>query len=394
MHPPQPSHAVRRLALGLAALAALAPARPAPAQAPIPLAGPVEVARPPELAPLADTLAARPPVVAAATPAVDSAAPVVLPSPTAPVAPVRRRAAALMTPEALRAPLRLPVAGGTGPRVLHVQVLLAGAGFSPGVLDGHWAGNTRGAVRAFRASQGLPPGEAVDSLVYERLRAASYEREAVVGYTLTASDLRGPFREVPATYYAKAKLPCLCYASVDEKLAERFQTTPGILKQLNPTVNFDSAAAGTPIVVPNMWRMPPAAAIARMVVDKKSGGLTGFDSTGTPVVWFATSTGGPDNPSPSGVLTVRKVSLDPWYHYNPRVLKTGTGPTANLPPGPNSPVGTVWIQLSRAHIGIHGTPEPTKIGSAGSNGCVRLTNWDARFLAGLVRPGIEVEFRD
>jgi lipoprotein-anchoring transpeptidase ErfK/SrfK len=400
MHPSPPSHAIRRLALGLAALAALAPSRPAAAQAPLPLAGPVEVGRPVELANVTDTLAARAPAAPAVVPAVDTAAPIVRPAaatpvaPVAPLAPARRRAAAMMTPEALRAPLRLPVAGGTGPRVLHVQVLLAGAGFSPGVLDGHWAGNTRGAVRAFRASQGLPPGEAVDSAVYERLRLAAYEREAVVGYTLTASDLRGPFRELPASHYAKAKLPSLGYASVDEKLAERFQTTPGILRQLNPTVNFDSAAVGTPIVVPNMWRMPPSAEIARMVVDKRSGGLTGYDSTGTPVVWFATSTGGPDNPSPSGVLTVRKVTLDPWYHYNPRVLKTGTGPVANLPPGPNSPVGTVWIQLSRAHIGIHGTPEPTRIGSAGSNGCVRLTNWDARFLAGLVRPGIEVEFRD
>jgi lipoprotein-anchoring transpeptidase ErfK/SrfK len=299
-----------------------------------------------------------------------------------------------MTAAALRAPLRLPVAGGTGPRVLHVQVLLAGAGFSPGVLDGHWAANTRGAVRAFREAHGLPAGEAVDAVVYERLRAVAWDREPVVGYTLTAADLRGPFREVPASNYAKAKLPCLCYASVEEKLGERFSTTPGILRQLNPDVDFARATPGTTIVVPNMWRMPPAWPLARLVVDKARGGVTGYDSTGTPIVWFASSTGGPATPSPSGVLRVRSVSLDPWYHYNPRVLKTGTGPVANLPPGPNSPVGTVWIQLSRAHIGIHGTPDPGKIGSAGSNGCVRLTNWDARFLAGLVRPGVEVEFRD
>jgi lipoprotein-anchoring transpeptidase ErfK/SrfK len=299
-----------------------------------------------------------------------------------------------MTPAALRAPLRLPVGGGTGPRVLHVQVLLAGAGFSPGVLDGHWAANTRGAVRAFREAHGLAPGETVDSTVYARLRATTWERDAVVGYTLTAADVRGPFRDIPATSYAKARLDCLCYASLAEKLAERFQTTPGVLRQLNPGVNLDSAAAGTPIVVPNMWRMPPSAPLARLVVDKAAGGVTGYDSTGARLFWFASSTGGPANPSPSGVLRVRSVTLDPWYHYNPRVLKQGTGPVANLPPGPNSPVGTVWIQLSRAHIGIHGTPDPQLIGRAGSNGCVRLTNWDARYLAAAVRPGVEVEFRD
>jgi lipoprotein-anchoring transpeptidase ErfK/SrfK len=411
MSSPQPSHAARRLALGLALLAA--PAAPSDALAlPQELPPPVAAsagARPNGLPVPDDTT--REPVAArvAAVPAalIDSAAPPGLPTPampaaaptvprTAPAAPARgaaRTSSRAMTAEALRAPLRLPVSGGTGPRVLHVQVLLAGAGFSPGVLDGHWAANTRGAVRAFRDAYGLEAGETVDSMVYERLRAATWEREAVVGYTLTASDVRGPFRDIPASSYAKAKLDCLCHASVEERLAERFHTTPGVLRQLNPGVDLALATAGTPITVPNMWRVPPTAALARIVVDKLQGGLTGFDSTGVPLFWFAASTGGTATPSPTGVLQVRSVTLDPWYHYNPRVLKQGTGPVANLPPGPNSPVGTVWIQLSRAHIGIHGTPDPQRIGRPESNGCVRLTNWDARFLAAVVRPGVEVEFR-
>ena len=405
MYPPSPSHAAGRLALGLALLAA--PALPAVAagQAPPSVSAPGEIVRPGETIVLpADTSRAPLPtsvVADAATGPADSVAVVPTATAAAPMAPVARpavaapaRAAArVMTAEALRAPLRLPVSGGSGARVLHVQVLLAGAGFSPGVLDGAWAANTRGAVRAFRAAQGLDAGESVDSVVYERLRAASWDREPVVGYTLTASDLRGPFGPIPASSYEKARLACLCYASIEEKLAERFQTTPGVLRQLNPDVDLALATAGTPITVPNMWRMPPTASLARIVVDRTTSGLTGFDSTGAPILWFATSTGGPKTPSPSGVLQVRSVTLDPWYQYNPRVLKTGTGAIADLPPGPNSPVGTVWIQLSRAHIGIHGTPDPHRIGRPESNGCVRLTNWDARFLAGLVRPGVEVEFR-
>ena len=400
MHPPSPSHAARRLALGLVLLAApAAAATPAAAQAP-PSTPITEVVRAGELAPSADSIrvadatSVLPPATSAAVGDVPTAAAPAIGAATTTKTAGLRASARVMTAEALRAPLRLPVSGGTGPRVLHVQVLLAGAGFSPGVLDGHWAANTRGAVRAFREAHGFAPGESVDSAVYERLRAASWDREAVVGYTLTAGDVRGPFRELPASSYAKAKLGCLCYASMSEKLAERFQTTPGILRQLNPGVALDSATAGTAIVVPNMWRMPPAWPLARLVVDKRAGGVTGYDSAGTRLFWFASSTGGPDNPSPSGVLQVRSVTIDPWYHYNPRVLKTGTGPVANLPPGPNSPVGTVWIQLSRAHIGIHGTPDPHLIGRAGSNGCVRLTNWDARYLAAAVRPGVEVEFRD
>lgn len=307
--------------------------------------------------------------------------------------PAPRARAVAFTAEAVRAPLSLPIAGGIGPHVLHVQVLLGGAGFSPGVLDGHWAANTRGAVRAFRASRGLSAGDTVDALVFELLRAASHGREPVAGYTLTAADLRGPFRQIPASSYAKARLDCLCYGSVEEKLAERFHTTPSVLRQLNPGVDLALATAGTAITVPNTWRLPPAAPLARLVVDKQHGGTTGYDGTGALLFWFPSSTGTERTPSPSGLLTVRSVTLDPWYRYNPAILGLAPGPVANLPPGPNSPVGTVWIQLSRAHIGIHGTPEPGRIGHEGSNGCVRLTNWDARFLAGLVQPGVEVDFR-
>jgi lipoprotein-anchoring transpeptidase ErfK/SrfK len=47
----------------------------------------------------------------------------------------------------------------------------------------------------------------------------------------------------------------------------------------------------------------------------------------------------------------------------------------------------VWIDLSKDHYGIHGTPEPGRVGHAYSHGCVRLTNWDAMELASMVKPG-------
>lgn len=67
--------------------------------------------------------------------------------------------------------------------------------------------------------------------------------------------------------------------------------------------------------------------------------------------------------------------------------------SATLKPGPNNPVGIVWIDVNIEHYGMHGTPEPANVGHTESHGCVRLTNWDAAKLAALVKPGTPVLFR-
>ena len=300
-----------------------------------------------------------------------------------------------LSPEAVRAPVKLPMSGGTGARVLHLQVLLGAAGFSPGALDGRWQEGTRDAVRAFREAHDLGSGESVTPAAYERLVEITHARPTVVTYALTQNDARGPLRKIPEGYPAKARLDCLCYETVIERLAERFHTTPDVLRSLNPGLDFATLAPGDAISVPNVWRLPPRTAPARLVIDKKANTLRGFDSTGALLFQFRASVGSAQTPSPNGKLRVLKVTRNPWYAYNPRVLsgKASTkGATADLPPGPNSPVGTVWIQLSKAHIGIHGTPEPARVGRGQSHGCVRLTNWDASYLAGLLAKGTEVEF--
>jgi lipoprotein-anchoring transpeptidase ErfK/SrfK len=286
------------------------------------------------------------------------------------------------------------MSGGSGGQVLHVQVLLGAAGFSPGVLDGNWQAGTRAAVRAFREAHGLGEGSAVTAATYERLVEVAHQRPAVVEYTLTRADVRGPLRKIPATYPGKAKLDCMCYESVAERVAERFHTTPGILRALNPGIALDSAAVGTTVAVPNVWRMP-AKAPARLVVDKQGGTLRGYGDDGALLFSLRASVGSAQTPSPTGKLKVLSITKNPWYQYNPRVLSgdpRAKGKIADLPPGPNSPVGVVWIQLNKAHVGIHGTPEPARVGSGQSHGCVRLTNWDALFLAGALTPGTAVEF--
>jgi lipoprotein-anchoring transpeptidase ErfK/SrfK len=300
-----------------------------------------------------------------------------------------------LAPAAVRAPVRLPVSGGAGPRVLHVQVLLGAAGFSPGVLDGKWQAGTRAAVRAFREAHALGTGEAVNEATYERLVALAHQRPALVEYRISREELRAPRRKLPGGYHAKAKLPWLGYETMAERLAERFHTTPAVLRELNPGVDLELAEPGTAIVVPNVWRLPPRRVPARLVVDKRGGTLRGYDEAGALLFSLRASVGSAQTPSPTGRLKVRSITRNPWYQYNPRVLAGDPkvkGRIADLPPGPNSPVGVVWIQLSRAHIGIHGTPEPARVGSAQSHGCVRLTNWDALYLAGALAPGVEVEF--
>jgi lipoprotein-anchoring transpeptidase ErfK/SrfK len=316
---------------------------------------------------------------------------------SAPVATTARvTSVTTLDAEAVNATPMLPVFGGEGAAVLHVQALLDAAGFSPGALDGRWQENTRKAVRAFRETRGLAASDSVDEATYARLRAELGERLAVTEYTLTEEDVRGPFVRMPESVYAKARLSCLCYTSPLELLAERVHATPELLRALNPGVSLERGArAGTVVVVPNVQLPAPTTPVARLVVLKRETIMRALDSAGTVLFQLPVSVGSMADPSPTGTLRVTSVTRNPHYHYNPRLFADvpDSRPGAHLPPGPNSPVGILWMQLSKAHVGIHGTPEPHTVGYAASHGCVRVTNWHATRLAELVAEGVPVEFR-
>ncbi len=291
----------------------------------------------------------------------------------------------------------LPVRDGDGPSVLHVQILLDQVGFSPGVIDGHWGKNTEKAVFWFQQRHGLETTGTVDTATYARLVTAAGARPLIERYTITAADLEGPFVDVPEDVYEKAKLDCLCYASAWEQLAERFHVAPELLEQLNPGTRPGSLRAGATLWVPVVRRAdePPAGTIARIVISKNGFYTQALDAGGRIVLHFPSTLGSGYSPSPDGELSVTSVTFDPHFHYQPELFHEvpSENPTAMLPPGPNSPVGVVWMQLSEPHYGIHGTSEPETIGYTTSHGCVRLTNWDARLLARHTRPGTPVEFR-
>ena len=297
------------------------------------------------------------------------------------------------------AAVRLPLGGDVaGPSVVKVQALLDRAGFSVGEIDGRWGDNTELAVVWFQQAASLPATGLVDAATLRALAGRAGEPDSLVAtVALTATDVRGPFRALPADIYAKADLDALGFESLGEALGERFHTAPALLQRLNPGVSLDSLSAGARLRVPNVARAPaPRDRVARLVVSGRDGYLHALAADGT-VLFHAPVTLGADyDPSPQGDFRITTVARNPSWHYQPGILENvpDDREDAVLPPGPNNAVGVVWMALSEPHYGIHGTPAPSTIGTATSSGCVRLTNWDASRLAGLVRSGTPVRFRD
>jgi lipoprotein-anchoring transpeptidase ErfK/SrfK len=296
--------------------------------------------------------------------------------------------------------MQLPLSGRVaGPSVLRAQILLDRARFSPGVMDGKWGKNTEKAVYWLQRREGLPATGQIDDATYRRLQALAGSPDSlVVAYPLAAEDVAGPFEKLPTDIYERAKLKSSGYESLAEKLSERFHASAALLARLNPEADLDSLAAGDTLHVPALAAVPDSAAgaVAQLVVSEGGHFLHALDATGRILYHFPSSLGSRYDPSPSGDYEVVSVARNPWWHYQPKLLAhvPDTAREARIPPGPNNAVGSVWISLSKPHFGIHGTSAPESIGYTSSAGCVRLTNWDATFLAGLVRPGIPVQFRD
>lgn len=305
---------------------------------------------------------------------------------TGPLSVQAIEAAAWQTQEAAAAAATTP----PRPEIVRAQILLDRARFSPGAIDGLGGENTRQAIAAYEEANGLPSDGELDARVFARLTQTA--APVLTRYVITAADVAGPFRPVPTSLEDQATLPALNYASAFEGLAEKFHVTEALLSALNPEANFERI--GATIVVPAL-SSAPLPAVTRIVVDKGESALRAYSEDGTLLAFYPATIGSSARPAPSGRLTVVGVANDPDYTYDPERVSYDRGDRKLVvAAGPNNPVGSVWIELSRDTYGIHGTPEPSKIARTASSGCVRLTNWSAEQLAASVRPGVEVIFSE
>ncbi len=313
--------------------------------------------------------------------------------------PVAETAASPLTREAVEAAVfesvAAPVEGQPArpdAATARAQILLDRANFSPGVIDGLGGDNTRQAIAAFEKSAGLPQDGVLDAEVFRRLTAGDDGR-VLTDYTIAAADLAGPFiGQVPADLTDMARLQSVGYATPLEMLAEKFHMTEGLLQALNPGADFGKA--GQTIVVAAVAQTELTDDVAHIVVDKAERSVRVYDAADKLLAFYPATIGSSARPAPSGELSVVGVAPEPNYTYDPDRVSYDRGDRKVIvPPGPNNPVGSVWIDLSRDTYGIHGTPDPSKVGKTFSSGCVRLTNWDAEQLASKVKPGVRVSFR-
>lgn len=320
-----------------------------------------------------------------------------------------------------------------------LQIFLDNANFGSGKIDGHGGEFTKKALALYRASMGLPAKDKADAKAAPDISGMDLSSVTPVftTYTITQEDAE-TVDDMPSGPVAESKVKWLPYKTLLEAVAEKFHSDPKFIKQLNPD-KVDHLKAGDEIKVPNVkpFELSSVKALKpgdymETVASNELGGDTASSSgdeksalekttaekkeseqkseppltihvstkdsmlevlAGEKVAAaFPVTVGSEQTASPIGSWTVKAIAKLPNFRYDPKMLKEGKRSSNShlLPPGPNNPVGVVWIALNKPGIGIHGTDDPDSVGRSASHGCIRLANWDIVKLAAMVKPGMHV----
>ncbi len=232
---------------------------------------------------------------------------------------------------------------------------------------------------------------AFDSATRSRLLLAEPLEQT---YTVSSNDL-ARLSPVGPTWLAKSQQRRLDYENLLEMLAEKSHAHPNLIRALNPSINWSNVVVETTVTILQV-QFPPIrrrASVVRIRLSARM--LQAFDAESHLLAHFPCSIARRVEKRPLGQLLVEELAYNPTYRFDPDIFPE-SGEARRLrrpltiPPGPNNPVGTAWIGLNRPGYGIHGTPRPEEVGRTESHGCFRLANWDAEYLAQMVRVGTPV----
>ena len=270
---------------------------------------------------------------------------------------------------------------------IKMQALLDWNHASPGAIDGGWGMNSKKALINFQTMKGLPATGKMDQKTWDALnKNIPANKPVLVTYTITEDDVKTNFATTPAGAEARSKMKGLYYQDIKEMLGERFHMDVRYLDKLNKNKQYK---AGETITVLNT-RDPLKQRINRVVANKADKTLYAYNGDKL-VATYPTTVGSDATPSPQGTFKIINKVKMPWYKAT--VGKGSDKQVHMLPPGPNSPVGVVWMGLSKPSYGLHGSPKPEGISRQASAGCVRLTNWDVLEVYANIENGATVELK-